>query len=147
MAVYESVTWEPGDEVTSAKLNKMAQNAEWLKDNAINADYNFIIDSFGRPPKDRSAASSKMTKIVAVEVNVNALFNSVSQIAVTFQTPTGFTTPPTTFVSLYSNLHGVVAVNAVRPTTSSTVINLYCSDPVNKKKRLDGRIHVLFVGK
>lgn len=35
MAVYESLSWQEDDEVTSEKLNKMTQNEQWLKDKMI----------------------------------------------------------------------------------------------------------------
>lgn len=142
MATYESVSWQNGDEVTSTKLDQMARNGDWLKDNLIFGDA-IRVGNGDLVPSPMTIGSSKIKRIDAKVKPFN------SQVPVTYMDvdvnlPKGYTNPPI-IIPAVSDVHGrgYGIVIARRNGNHSITFRIYQLDSI--AKIISGMIHVLFV--
>lgn len=99
MGQYATVTWSPGDEAVGQKFQQMAQNEEWLKENIIIGNLNFMANDIGELPDGRSPGAVSATKLEVVQYRFNSQV-AVSEYEFRVNFPPSFTQPP---VVLFSN--------------------------------------------
>src|ERR1044072_8775335 len=91
MAVYTTVQWSAGDEVTSEKLNAMAQNEQYLKDNAIVGQIQYLAGAHGEVPFSRPTGQTiTATKMCGLYVPFSSEGVSVAYWEVFVNYPTNF---------------------------------------------------------
>jgi hypothetical protein len=132
MPTYASVSWQDGDEVTSAKLNQMAQNEQYLKDNIIIG--NTTIND----------TTNQALKIEGIRLD----FDSQSAVQVynfRVNLPPVFTEPP---VIVFS--HNVLLYFTVVHLTESNrtdYCEFYMAENLQNIVRFQGTMNIIAIGK
>ena len=132
MPTYASVSWQDGDEVTSAKLNQMAQNEQYLKDNIIIG--NTTIND----------ATAQALKIEAIKVP----FDSNTNVNVhTFRVnlPPVFTEPPVIVAS--HNVLLYFTIVHVTETNRTDYVEFYMCEKDGGNVRFQGEMNIIAIGK
>lgn len=143
MATYESVSWQSGDEVTSVKLDQMAKNGEWLKDNMIMG--RAIRSNNGDlTPSPLNTGSSPIKRIDAVVKPFNSGV-STAWMDIDVNIPSGYTNLPIVIHSMGGDPNDYLDSVIYRYNgTKSVTFRISQSDHIAKV--LNGNIHVLFIG-
>ena len=90
---YASVQWEAGDEVTSTKLNQMAENDDWLKDNMLTGEMRVPIGTLGQVAIGRTRGVTQAKKLTIVTRWIDSQ-TPVKEIDLGFAIPPGFSQSP-----------------------------------------------------
>jgi hypothetical protein len=143
MAQYATVVWSEGDEVTSQKLEQMAQNETWIKDNLIVGNANYVTDPNGAT-SGRVAGIQTITKMEVVEIAYD------SQVPVLFYDftvvfPPVFTEPPVIFISNYDHDEASVLRVFTKNGTTNCIIRVWNTSYTTHRKR--GHASIMLVGK
>lgn len=144
MAAYTTVSWQKGDEVTSTKLQQMAQNEQWLKDNAIVGNLNYIASALGAPPAGRSLGIHTATRLEAIRVDYDSQV-PVSGFIVKVNLPPVFTEPPIiasshSTIDFYTNCMLYVA-------DRTDYCEFHISHRDGQTVHLRGQLHIICMGR
>jgi hypothetical protein len=143
MAVYTTVSWQPGDEVTSAKLQQMCQNEEWLKDNLIIGNSNFPANGNGDVASGRQPGIIAINKIEVVSFKYDSTIPRKWYDAQVRYPPT-FTEPPITIFSTYSVWNEPCCWLLDGTRTSRGIFRI--SDQHGRSVRHQGELNILLIG-
>jgi len=143
MGQYTTVTWQAGDEVTSTKLQQMCSNTEWLKDNIVLGNLNYIRNGDGNPPNGREAGIEPIKRIEALAVKFDS---DIPKLYHDFgiNIPSVFTEPPLIIPALWNWQNDIInVIDGTRPTRATFRVQ----DIHGRTVRHQGEMHVLFIGK
>lgn len=143
MGQYATVVWSEGDEVTSIKLEQMAQNEQWLKDNIIVGNMNWIPNALGAVTEGREPGVVPATKLEVVEYRYDSQV-PVKYYDFTVKYPPVFTQPPVTLFSIYDPSDDIVVRRRGSNRTDQGVFRLW--DTRGLTKTFVGDITVLLIG-
>ena len=132
MPTYASVSWQDGDEVTSAKLNQMAQNEQYLKDNII----------IGNTTINGSTSSALKIEAIRMEFDSNT---AVQVYNFRVDLPPVFTEPP---VIVFS--HNVLLYFTVAHLTESNrtdYCEFYMVENLQNIVRFQGTLNIIAIGR
>lgn len=140
---FQKVQWNRGDAVTSAKLQQMSNNDDWLKDNALLTRLVFAQNSAGKVAqgRKRGTVAAKRMEVIAFP------FDSVTNVRewdvrVPFQPV--WSAPPLVFPSLFLPFSkGSVRILRVGGTSYA---DLRITTVDNASQRLGGEVNLLCVG-
>lgn len=144
MAQYATVNWSDGDEVTSQKLNQMAQNEQWVKDNLIIGNANYVPNPQGKMVPGRSKGITSVTKMEIVEVVYDSQV-PVKYWDLTVNFPPVFTEQPTVFYSHLDTDEDAVVRMTLQTGTKSAKFRVWNTDGLSKRKH--GYLNLLLLGK
>lgn len=113
MAQYATVNWQPGDEVTSLRLEQMAQNEEWLHDNALIGVINYQPSALGQPPSGRAPGLKVAKRVCAVRIDFDSQVPVSVHIVRIDLTNLGFTEAPVVAISYNVENNFCVAHHAI----------------------------------
>ena len=132
MPTYASVSWQDGDEVTSAKLNQMAQNEQYLKDNIIIG--NTTIND----------ATAQALKIEAIKTPFDS--NTAVQVYnFRVNLPPVFTEPPVIVAS--HNVLLYFTIVHVTETNRTDYVEFYMCEKDSQIVRFQGEMNIIAIGK
>lgn len=143
MAQYTTVVWDEGDEVTSQKLEQMAQNETWLKDNLIIGNNNYIANALGQTA-GRTTGIASTTKLEVIEVEFD------SQVPVVYHDfvvrfPPVFTEPPVVFYSHSDHDENTVVRHFTKGGATSATFRVWNTAGTSHRKH--GTLGILLLGK
>jgi hypothetical protein len=143
MGQYTTVTWQHGDEAVTSKLEQMCQNEEWLHDNLIAGNVNYMLGAQGQPPAGRSQGVVTANHIEAIRIDYDSL-TAVSSITVKVQLPPVFTEAPV--IAFAANAFGLIVGQLVTgDRTDYCEILIFQRDGITQ--RLTGTLNIICVGK
>lgn len=144
MAQYTTVSWQPGDEAVSSKLEQMAQNEEWLHDNAITGVVNYQLSAGGAPPAGHAAGMFTAQKVCGIRIDFDSISAVQQHIVNVNIVNLGFTQAPVVTTSM-----SVDNFMCVAHTEGDRVD--YCNVRVQSRDgltvRMRGQLHVILVGR
>jgi hypothetical protein len=143
MATYQSVSWQPGDELTSVKMQQMAQNDEWLKDNLIIGNVNFPRNGAGQVAAGRTAGAFKAKRVEGIAYKFDSSINRRwYDFRVNF--PSVYTKPPIIIHSVYSPFKELTSRVISGGKTNYAVFRVW--DTGHRSLRLDGELDIILIG-
>lgn len=141
MGQYSTTTWEEGDEVTSQKLEQMAQNEQYLKDNLLLTNVNILPNPNGVSTRAQGIFSA--TKMEVIEMDYDSQVPvKYHNFTVTF--PPVFSQPPVIFYSNYDQDENTVVRIYIKSGATSCVFRVWNTDGLTHRHH--GHITVLLVG-
>jgi hypothetical protein len=148
---YSTVIWSEDDELTSAKLQQMSDNTEWLKSNSMSGEIYLQTPGEATEPgapilasaNPTNIRSERATKVLGLrgyfETDVPALHYHA-----TFRFPNVFTAPPIIMPSIQSG-YDLICFIAVDTDPTSTSIRIMRRDGATS--HFYGDVHVLLLGR
>jgi hypothetical protein len=141
MAQYTTVVWEEGDEVTSQKLGQMAQNEQYIKDNLIIGNANFVPNSIGTTT--RAAGIASVTKMEVLEIDYDSQVPA-KYYDFTVRFPPVFTQPPVIFFSNYDHDEDTVLRIYTKNGNTSAIFRVWNTSLLSRRHH--GHVTVLLLG-
>jgi hypothetical protein len=140
---YSTVNWQPGDEVTSQKLQQMSNNSEWLKTNIIMGNLNFQRNALGQTPHGRQPGTLPAKRMEAVAIKYNSQV-PVPQYDFWVNFPPVFTQMPMVFLTNWTVWNNTVARILNIEGTRRVLVKVH--DINFSAAKLEGDLHLLLVG-
>lgn len=143
MAVYQTMSWSPGDEVTSQKMQQMADNDQYLKDSMVLVRNVFTQNSAGKVANGRVRGTNPASRIESIAIVFDA-GSAKKEYDVRIPLPPVFTKPPLVFVTPYVPFYKVscriLRVGGVK------YVDVRVSTIDNSSVRMSGELNLLAVG-
>lgn len=146
MAQYATVTWQKGDEVTSQKLQQMASNEDWLKDNVILGNISYPQNNLGGVAMGRKNEMVRATRLEAI----NMVFDSQAPapfLDLEVPLPPVFTEAPVGVVSIANDegghRFGCTWIND--NTTDKWILRLW--EQHSRSVRISGSLNIILIGR
>lgn len=143
MANFQKVEWNRGDAVTSAKLQQMSNNDEWLKNNAIQGRLVFSANSAGKVSRGRTRGTVTAKRIESITLPFDSV-TSVREYDVRVPFQPVFSAPPLVFPALYCPFYKVSA--RILRIGGNKYADLRITTVDNSSARLQGEVHLLCIG-
>lgn len=144
MAAYETVSWQPGDEVTSQKLQQMASNDTYLHGTKVQGDIEYQLSNVGKAPAGREAGIDQAKRVCAVRVDFDTqVAVDHHQLVVPIQN-LGFTKPPVIAISHFTVF--VWSVALIFEADRVDKFKVLIRESTGRQARLMGNLHAVLVG-
>lgn len=143
MANFQKVQWSRGDAVTSAKLQQMSNNDEWLKDNAIQGRLVFAQNAAGKVARGRKRGTVQAKRIEVVAYAFDSVSN-VRELDVRVPFQPVWSAPPLVFPSLFIPFNKS-SVRILR-VGGTKYADLRITNVDNASGRISGEVQLLCIG-
>lgn len=143
MAQYKSISWQHKEEVTSTKLEQMAQNTEWLKSNLILGDAHRVMNG-EYYPNPLEPGVSKITRLDSVIKPFNS-GGPTAWMDLDITIPSGYSNLPIVLHSIGGPADEYL-VSHLWAYRSATRLTFRIHSTKWESKILNGTLHVLLVG-
>lgn len=143
MAVFQTVSWSAGDEVTVQKMQQMSDNDQYLKDNMVIARNVFTQNSAGKVANGRVRGTNLAKRIESIAI----VFDSGSarkECDVRIPLHPVFTKPPLVFVTPYVPFYKVSC--RILRVSGTKYVDVRVSTIDNSSQRMQGELNLLAVG-
>lgn len=148
MATFSTVVWQPDDEITSAKLQQMADNTQYIHDSSIQSPTVTYVASpsgaaggmRGRPAAGTTVAATKLVGIFCTYDSTAPLVD----MEVIVPIPVGFTFAPIFSVAVATGTLQEIAYISQDYSPVELRVHLFYRDGV--ARNFDGALHIMALG-